>query len=71
MAQETESDSKTEEPTEKKIFDEYERGNVPISREASLFATSAATLLILVFLARNVLRSITFTLEQIANDPGG
>ena len=71
MAQQTESESKTEEPTEKKIFDEYERGNIPISREASLFATSAATLLILVFLARNSLRSITFTLEQIANNPGG
>jgi flagellar biosynthesis protein FlhB len=71
MAEQPENESKTEEPTEKKIFDEYERGNFPISREASLFASSAATFLILVFLARNILRSITFTLEQIANDPGG
>lgn len=71
MAEQPENESKTEEPTEKKIFDEYERGNFPISREASLFASSAATLLILVFLARNLLRSITFALEQIANDPGG
>jgi flagellar biosynthesis protein FlhB len=53
MAQQVDSESKTEEPTEKKIHDEFERGNIPISKEASLLATSATTLIILAFLARD------------------
>ncbi|MCI0467527.1 MAG: flagellar type III secretion system protein FlhB [Beijerinckiaceae bacterium] len=71
MAQEADKESKTEEPTEKKILDEVERGNIPISREAALFATSAATLAIGAFLAPDLLRSISFTLERLSNDPGG
>jgi flagellar biosynthesis protein FlhB len=71
MVQQGDSESKTEEPTEKKILNEFERGNIPISKEASLFATCATTLIILVFLARDVLRSSTFTLERLSNDPGG
>ena len=70
MAQQSDSESKTEEPTEKKLCDEHERGNIPISREASLFATSAALLLVTVFLAPNLIRSVTVTLEAVANDPG-
>jgi flagellar biosynthesis protein FlhB len=69
MAQQGDSESKTEEPTEKKIHDEFERGNIPISKEASLLATSATTLIILAFLARDALRSIAFTLAQMSNDP--
>ncbi len=71
MTQQSESESKTEDPTEKKIFDEYERGNFPVSREASLFAAIAATLLATVFLARTAVRSITLTLQEVASDPGG
>lgn len=71
MSQQADSESKTEEPTEKKILDEFERGNIPISREASLFAATAAILIILAFLARDVVRSLSFTLAQLANDPGG
>jgi flagellar biosynthesis protein FlhB len=71
MAQQADSENKTEEPTEKKILDEFERGNVPISKEAQLFAISATTLVILAFLARDTLRTLTFTLAQLANDPSG
>ncbi|MCI0598197.1 MAG: flagellar type III secretion system protein FlhB [Beijerinckiaceae bacterium] len=71
MPQQADKESKTEEPTEKKILDEVERGNIPISREASLFATSAATLAICAFLAPDLLRSISSTLERLSNDPGG
>jgi flagellar biosynthetic protein FlhB len=71
MEQQSGSDSKTEEPTEKKIFDQIDRGNIPVSREVSLFATSAATLVVLAFLARDVLKSITFPLQQLSNDPSG
>jgi flagellar biosynthesis protein FlhB len=71
MPQHAENESKTEEPTQKRILDEVERGNIPISREASLFAASAAMLAILAFLARDVLKSLTFTLEQLSTDPAG
>src|SRR5262245_10364077 len=42
-----------------------------VDQEASLLATSATTLIILAFLARDVLRSIAFTLAQMSNDPAG
>ena len=38
MAEKPDRDSQTEEATEKKIRDEIERGNVPVSREVSIFA---------------------------------
>ncbi|MCB1549231.1 MAG: EscU/YscU/HrcU family type III secretion system export apparatus switch protein, partial [Hyphomicrobiaceae bacterium] len=39
MADDTDKESKTEEPTEKKISDAVEKGNVPRSRELSIFAS--------------------------------
>ena len=39
MADEPDKDSKTEEPTEKKIRDAFEHGNVPFSREAAMLAS--------------------------------
>ncbi|HET6378317.1 MAG TPA: EscU/YscU/HrcU family type III secretion system export apparatus switch protein [Methylocella sp.] len=71
MPGQEDSESKTEEPTEKKIHDEFEKGNVPISREASLFASTAATLIIAVFLEGSLQKSISFTLQQLASDPAG
>src|SRR5919197_433021 len=71
MAQRGDKESKTEEATEKKILDEFERGNIPISREASFFAATAATLAIAAFLARNLLGSISLALERLSSDPGG
>ena len=42
-------DSKTEAPTAKKQTDAAEKGNVPFSRELSIFATILATYIYLVF----------------------
>jgi flagellar biosynthetic protein FlhB len=42
MAETSDLASKTEEPTEKKIRDALEQGKIPISREASVFASMAA-----------------------------
>ena len=42
MADDQDKDSKTEDPTEKKIRDAAEKGNVPFSREAPLFASALA-----------------------------
>lgn len=64
-------ESKTEEPTEKKIHDEFERGNIPLSKEASFFASTAAILVIAALLARKLLSSVASALEQLSNDPGG
>ncbi|AYG58085.1 flagellar biosynthesis protein FlhB [Rhizobium jaguaris] len=42
-------DSKTEKPTEKKLRDTLEKGNVPHSREATLFASMLATVIYVTF----------------------
>lgn len=69
MAQQGDKESKTEEPTEKKILDEFEKGNIPISREASVFAFVFGLLSIMAFTARDLLRSIGATLERLSSDP--
>ena len=43
MAEEPDKDSKTEEPTEKKIRDAFERGFVPASREARRWPRCSAS----------------------------
>jgi flagellar biosynthesis protein FlhB len=71
MAQQADRESRTEEPTEKKLLDELEKGNVPISREASVFAATLALLAIAAFLARDLMRSVGLTLERLSGDPSG
>ncbi|WP_321336842.1 flagellar biosynthesis protein FlhB [Breoghania sp.] len=46
MSDSQDEDSKTEEPTEKKISDAIEKGNVPASKEASVLVSFLAMLLI-------------------------
>jgi flagellar biosynthesis protein FlhB len=71
MAQQADKESQTEDATEKKILDEVEKGNTPVSREAATFATMLALLAITAFMARDLLKSISLTLELLASDPGG
>ncbi|HUI19692.1 MAG TPA: EscU/YscU/HrcU family type III secretion system export apparatus switch protein [Methylocella sp.] len=71
MAQQGDRESRTEEPTEKRILDEFEKGNIPISREASAFAFTLALLVITAFIANHFMKSAAFTLERLANDPSG
>ncbi|QBR70698.1 flagellar biosynthesis protein FlhB [Beijerinckiaceae bacterium] len=71
MEQSADKDSRTEEATEKKISDETERGNLPVSREAATFATIVAMLAVAVFMARDFLKSTSFILEQLSSDPTG
>ncbi|MBC7284383.1 flagellar biosynthesis protein FlhB [Hoeflea sp.] len=49
MAEGEDKDSKTEEPTEKKIRDAVDKGNVPFSREVPVFASILGMLIYLVF----------------------
>ena len=49
MSDDADKDSKTEEPTEKKIKDALDKGNIPFSREVPSFASALAVLVYLVF----------------------
>lgn len=50
MADEPDKDSKTEDPSEKKISDALRKGNVPFSREPALLASVMAMLIIAAFM---------------------
>ena len=71
MAQQADRGSRTDEPTEKKVLDEFEKGNIPVSREASAFAAILPLLAITAFMARDFLKSVGFTLKRLSSDPGG
>ncbi|MES5098262.1 flagellar biosynthesis protein FlhB [Agrobacterium sp. BA1120] len=62
-------DSKTEEPTEKKLRDAEEKGNVPSSHEASLFASTLAFYVYLVFFVPDGIKRLGETLEDILERP--
>jgi len=59
MSDAPERESKTEEPTEKKIRDSVEKGKIPVSREASIFSSMIALLIILSFLTVDSVRELT------------
>jgi len=71
MAEGPDQESKTEEPTEKKIRDSVEKGQIPISREASVFSSMIALLIIQGFLTVDSVRHLTSTLGQLIDDPSG
>ncbi|ABD86657.1 flagellar biosynthesis protein FlhB [Rhodopseudomonas palustris] len=71
MSEGPDKESKTEEPTEKKIRDSVEKGKIPVSREASIFSSMIALLLILSFLAVDNVRNLTATLARMIDDPSG
>jgi flagellar biosynthetic protein FlhB len=56
MSDDVDPEDKTEEPTEKRLHDAVERGEIAFSREAPLFASLSATLLVLIFVCRFPLR---------------
>jgi len=71
MADGESKESQTEEPTEKKLGDAIERGDVPFAREASLFASTGAMLIIGAFTAKGVMAAMTALLRQLLDDAGG
>jgi flagellar biosynthetic protein FlhB len=71
MAESSDQDSKTEEPTEKKVRDALEQGNIPVSREASMFASMAALMVIQAFLIGQGVQQLTPTLKGFLDDPSG
>jgi flagellar biosynthesis protein FlhB len=71
MSEAPDQESKTEEATEKKVRDSVEKGRIPVSREASIFASMIALLIILSFLTVDSARQLTSTLARLIDDPSG
>ncbi|GGK31139.1 flagellar biosynthesis protein FlhB [Salinarimonas ramus] len=71
MADEEDKDSKTEEPSEKKIRDALDKGNVPVSKEASTFAAVLAALTLAHFVIGNGAGELVQLLGRLMDDPGG
>lgn len=71
MAGDDDKESKTEEATDRQISQALEKGNVPFSREAPLFASLAAMLVCLVFLIPQSIGALAHELSRFIDDPGG
>jgi len=71
MAESSDQESKTEEPTEKKVRDALDQGNIPVSREAPIFASMAALMVIQTFLIGQGVQQLTLTLKSLLDDPDG
>jgi flagellar biosynthetic protein FlhB len=71
MAEKPDQESKTEEPTEKKIRDALDQGKIPVSREASIFASMAGLMVIQAFLIGEGVQELVPTLKGLLDDPEG
>jgi flagellar biosynthetic protein FlhB len=69
MAESADKDSKTEEATEKKIRDSMDKGQVPFSREAPMFASFAAILIFAVFFANDTIVRLANFLAGFLENP--
>src|SRR5262245_30255665 len=69
MAESADKDSKTEEPTEKKIRDTVEKGQLPHSREAPVLASFVAILVFTVFFARESIAGFAGFLSTFLEKP--
>lgn len=65
MADSPDKDSKTEQPTEKKIRDAVDKGNVPFSREVPIFASSLAILVFAIFFLPDAAGGLAEQLKDI------
>ena len=71
MSDAPDADSKTEEASEKKVQDAYEKGNVPFTREAAAFSSLAAVLVVGGFVLREHVATLAQSLARIVENPGG
>lgn len=63
-------ESKTEEPTEKRLREAREKGNTPFSQEASVFGTVLASLAVASFVLGPLAENATSTLKTLIADAG-
>jgi len=71
MADEPDQDSKSEEPTEKRVRDAIDKGNVPFSREAATLASLLGILLIISFFLAGSVTHVSVSLRRLIDNPGG
>lgn len=71
MAEGGDRDDKTEQPTEKRLGEAIEQGNLPVSREAPLFGFLAASLLLCTLMLRDNAVRLIETLARLMDNPGG
>ena len=71
MSGDVDHDDKTEEPTEKRLHDAVEKGQIAFSREAPLFASLSAALAALVFIVPGRTSALLAGLVGVIDDPGG
>ncbi len=69
MSDDTDDDSKTFEPTEKKLQEAIEKGDLPVSREAALLGALCATLAICSLTLRDGAAKLADTLAHLFEDP--
>ncbi|WP_114943980.1 flagellar biosynthesis protein FlhB [Microvirga calopogonii] len=69
MSDTDDQDSKTEAPSDKKVRDAIEKGNIPFSREAPLFASIVGILIVLAFAVRGTTKTLTENLSLFVNRP--
>jgi flagellar biosynthetic protein FlhB len=71
VSDETDTDSKTEEPTEKRLHDAIERGSVPVSRETTFLLSLVAYLLVALFALPAATPGLVSMLLHFIDDPTG
>ncbi len=71
MSGDVDHEDKTEQPTEKRLHDAVEKGQVAFSREAPLFASLSAALVALVFIVPGRAASLFVGIVGILDDPAG
>src|SRR5258708_34424528 len=70
MAETTDRESKTEEPTEKKFRDALDQGNVPYSREAATLASLLGILVVTSFFLGSGVAHVNSSLHRLVDNPG-
>lgn len=71
MSEPNDKESRTEEATEKRIRDAIEKGNVPVSREASTFASLLGMLVVASLFFADGIAQLKLSLSHFIDNPGG
>ncbi len=69
MSEQPDNDSKTEDPSEKRLRDALQRGETPSSREAGIFASLAGILVVVLFVIDTAALNIAGTLRLLLEKP--
>lgn len=69
MSDSDDKESKTEAPSDKKVRDALEKGNIPFSKEAPMFASMLGILLVLTFATRGGTKDLTEKLSLFIDRP--